>query len=276
MDEVAREPGVDGCAQRQHRLKRRDEEIGERREDAERRLTAVGLDGIARHVDGEAADPRDAAQRKGGRYEPAEGAELQRRPNALQPDGGRQVVRQQQAPPAEGHRHGGEDDVPGHLEDEPDCQQADDTFGEHRDRDPPQVLRLLQEPEHDVAHRLEGLAERHCQDQVERDPLIAEAERHCGDGGQTEHGADQAHGQVDAERIVFARVGRLEQPQVEVGQGDDGSRQREAEREAPHVGRGSELGHADEDSPLAGAVAEIANEGPRHVAPKRGGVCGFR
>ena len=106
--------------------------------------------------------------------------------------------------------------------------------------------------------------------------MVAQAERHCGNGDQAERGADEAHGHVDAERIVFARVGRLEQPQVEIGQGDDGGRQGEAEREAPDVGLGSELRHTDEDAPLAGAVAEIANEGPRHIAPKGRGAWGLR
>jgi len=258
------------------RLRCGNEEVGERREVAERRRTQVGLDDIARHVDGEAGDARDAPQWKRDPCQARQCARLEGRPKALEPDGGRQVVRRQQASPAEGHRQGCEDDVSGQPEDDADRQHADDALQEHRVRYPPQVLGLLQQPEHDVAHGFEGLGERHHQDQIEEVAPVTEDERQDGNGRHAEHGADEPHGQIDAERIVTARVGRLQQPQVEAGQGDDGRRQGEPERKPPHVGGRSELGDADEDAPLAGAVAEIASEGPRHVAPKRRRVCGFR
>ena len=275
-DEVAPEPRVDRHPERQNRLRCGNEEVGERREVAERRRPEVALDDIARYVDGEAGDARDAPQWKRDPYEASQRSRLQGRPKAREPDGSGQVVGRQQAPPAEGHREGCEDDVSGQPEDETDCQHADDALQEHRVRYPPQVLGLLQQPEHDVTHGFEGLGERHHQDQIEEVAPVTEDERQDGNGCHAEHGADEPHGQIDAERIVTARVGRLQQPQVEAGQGDDGRRQGEPERKPPDVGGRSELGDADEDAPLAGAVAEIASEGPRHVAPKRRRVCGFR
>ena len=268
-DEVAREPGAHGHPQGEQRLISRDEEVGERREVAERGRVDAGLDGVARHVEGEAAETRDAPERQGDPGEAAQGAERQARSNGRQPDGSRQVVDREHASPAHRHRQGCEHEAPGQLEDDPDRQHAHGALGEHRDRDPPHVLRPLQEPEHELAHRLEGLGHRDREDQGEGGAAVAETEGHGGDGPEAEGGAQELHGEIHAEWVVLARIGGLQQPQVEVGERDDRRREREPESEEPHVGGGAELGDAGEDAPLAGAVAEIADERPGHVALQR-------
>ena len=268
-DEVAREPGAHGHPQGEQRLISRDEEVGERREVAERGRVDAGLDGVARHVEGEAAETRDAPERQGDPGEAAQRAKHQARSNARQPDGGRQIVGREHASPAHGHRQGREHEAPGQLQDEPDRQHAHGTLGEHRDRDPPHVLRPLQESEDELAHRLEGLGQRDGEDQGEGGAAVAETERHGGDGPEPEGGAQELHGEIDAEWVVLARIGGLQQPQVEVGERDDRRREREPEGEEPHVGGGAELGDAREHRPLAGAVAEIADERPGHVALQR-------
>ena len=79
---MARQPRTDRRPQRQKRLTRGNEEVDERREVAERNRTQVGLDGIARHVDGKAADACDASQWKRDPYEANQRSQLQGRPNA--------------------------------------------------------------------------------------------------------------------------------------------------------------------------------------------------
>ena len=229
------------------------------------------------------SEPSSAASPRGSASRPSENQHGPPPPRAQAraPHGARElpgaadVVEQEDGDPREGHARDGPGQRP--PETEPHRQREDrrDALDHVRAGDEAHALVPLHEPEVDVAQRLRALRDRDDHDREPRLPGVHE-DGQRDDRREGERQRDQAQGEVVAEPVRLAGVGRLHAAQVEVRGHHHGRRDGEGEREPPDELRGADLRDDDQHRPLAAPVHGVAGERPRHVPAEADARAGRR